>query len=80
VTETHHELAVIPRAPRNGDAQAPLSFAQERLFLLDRIMPGLPVYSVPRLLKVTDHLLMQTVDGDIEALSAEVEAVGEPRQ
>jgi acyl-coenzyme A synthetase/AMP-(fatty) acid ligase/acyl carrier protein len=29
---------------------------------------------------VTEHLLLQTVDGDIEALLAEVEAVGEPRQ
>jgi acyl carrier protein len=29
---------------------------------------------------ITEHLLLQTVDGDIESLLTEIEAVGEPRQ
>jgi amino acid adenylation domain-containing protein len=34
------------------DGPRPLSYPQERLFLLDRIMPGLPAYNVPTLVRV----------------------------
>jgi amino acid adenylation domain-containing protein len=40
----------IPRREQHGPR--PLSFPQERLFLLDRIMPGLPAYNVPKLVRV----------------------------
>jgi amino acid adenylation domain-containing protein len=40
----------IPR--RAHDGPQPLSFPQERLFLLDRIMPGLAAYNVPTLVRV----------------------------
>jgi amino acid adenylation domain-containing protein len=49
-----------PRAPiitpRPNDGPAPLSSPQERLFLLDRIMPGLPAYNVPTLVRVDTTL------------------------
>ena len=44
----------IPK--RSGNGFAPLSFPQERLFLLDRIMPGLPAYNVPTLVRVRARL------------------------
>jgi amino acid adenylation domain-containing protein len=44
----------IGRRDRSGPA--PLSFPQERLFLLDRIMPGVPAYNVPRLVRVATSL------------------------
>ncbi|HLJ02693.1 MAG TPA: amino acid adenylation domain-containing protein [Solirubrobacteraceae bacterium] len=40
----------IPRGP--GDGPRPLSFPQERLFLLDRLLPGLGAYNVPTLVRV----------------------------
>ena len=47
-TDTHS--TTIPR--RTGVGPRPLSFPQERLFLLDRILPGLPAYNVPTLVRV----------------------------
>jgi amino acid adenylation domain-containing protein len=44
----------IPRAA--GTGPRPLSSSQERLFLLDRIMPGLGVYNVPTLVRVGTSL------------------------
>src|SRR5947209_4461513 len=41
---------MIPRRLDNGPI--PLSSPQERLFLLDEMMPGLPVYNVPTLMRV----------------------------
>jgi amino acid adenylation domain-containing protein len=37
---------------QDHDGPRPLSYPQERLFLLDRIMPGLPAYNVPTLVRV----------------------------
>jgi amino acid adenylation domain-containing protein len=45
---------VIPR--RASDGPRRLSFPQERLFLLDRIMPGLGAYNVPTLVRVRTTL------------------------
>jgi amino acid adenylation domain-containing protein len=44
----------IRRHARNGPQ--PLSFPQERLFLLDRIMPGLAAYNVPTLVRAGARL------------------------
>jgi amino acid adenylation domain-containing protein len=44
----------IGRSSRPG--ARPLSFPQERLFLLDRLMPGLAAYSVPTLVRVRAQL------------------------
>ncbi len=52
---------MIPR--QACEAPQPLSFPQERLFLLDQIMPGLPAYNVPTLVRVgttLDERLLQT--------------------
>ncbi len=45
---------------RGGSGPRPLSFPQERIFLLDRIMPGLSVYNVPTLVRVHG-----TLDADL---------------
>src|SRR5579862_3790486 len=56
----------IPRRAHLGPT--PLSFPQERLFLLDRIMPGLGAYNVPTLVRIGAHL-------DDERLRAAFETV-----
>ena len=71
-----------------GSASAPLSFGQERLFLLDRIMPGVPAYNVPRVVRVRatldETLLQRALDAivarhDILRTTIHLED-GEPRQ
>ena len=42
--------------PRSQDGPARLSFPQERLFLLDRVMPGLGAYNVPTLVRIGANL------------------------
>jgi amino acid adenylation domain-containing protein len=57
VSPTNH---AIPR--RSQEGPRPLSFPQERLYLLDRIIPGLAAYNVPTLVRVgatLDEALLQ---------------------
>jgi len=57
---TTHD-ATIPRRAPEGRAIAPMSFAQELLWLLDRATPGLTAYNVPRAIEIRGRL-------DVEAL------------
>ena len=54
----------IPRLP--AGAEAPLSFAQERMWLLERMLPQVSAYNVPRLLRAGGRLdesaLQQAID------------------
>src|SRR5437899_12678716 len=50
MTAAGSHTQTIPRSVHDGPV--PLSFPQERLFLLDRLMPGLPAYNVPTLVKI----------------------------
>ena len=52
---SEHERATTIRR-RSGSGPTQLSFPQERLFLLDRIMPGLAAYNVPTLVRVGGRL------------------------
>jgi len=55
---------------RTDDGPAPLSFPQERLFLLDQIMPGSSAYNVPTLYRIAatldEHTLRRAFDHVVE--------------
>src|SRR5262245_16773617 len=76
----------IPRRPASGPA--PLSFAQERLWFLDQLVPGSTAYSLPLLLRLSGRLdtdaLRMSLDRIVErheALRTRLPLVdGEPAQ
>ncbi|MET0399317.1 MAG: non-ribosomal peptide synthase/polyketide synthase [Longimicrobiaceae bacterium] len=53
----------IVRAAREGSEGLPLSFAQQRLWMVDRLQPGSPVYNMPAALRMRGVL-------DVAALAA----------
>jgi amino acid adenylation domain-containing protein len=79
-------IATIPRVPRDGPLA--LSFAQARLWFLDRLDPDTPVYNIPVKLELTGRLdvaVMKGVLGEVvrrhEALRTTFrEVAGEPVQ
>src|SRR6266849_3904456 len=57
---------VIPR--RNADGPTPLSFAQQRIWFLDQLVPNSPAYAVPFALHLRgnlDHALLQRALAEI---------------
>ncbi len=77
-----------PLVPVPRDRPLPLSYAQERLWLLDRLLPGSPVYNVPAVLRLRGRLrgpILETALAEIvrrhEVLrTGFVEANGRPVQ
>ena len=55
---------------RASDGPRRLSFPQERLFLLDRIMPGLPAYNVPTVVRVRSTLDAELLQQALDAIVA----------
>ncbi|HYG62776.1 MAG TPA: amino acid adenylation domain-containing protein, partial [Thermoanaerobaculia bacterium] len=78
--------AGIPRVPREGPL--PLSFAQQRLWFLDRWVPESPAYNIPAAVLLTGNLEVRALTGALtvivqrhETLRTTFPAVdGEPRQ
>ena len=75
--------------PRRADArQAPMSFAQELLWLLDRATPGLTAYNLPIARRLRGPLDVTALQAALDSVAARHEALrthltdasGEPRQ
>src|SRR5688500_11889079 len=56
----------IPRRP--GGGPAPLSFAQQRLWLVDRLEPGSPAYNMPYALRLRGVLDGGALRASLDAL------------
>ncbi len=79
-------LPPIRRIPREGSL--PLSFAQERLWLVDRLAPGLAVYNLPYAVRLRGELDVPALERALNEITRRHEALrtsfalvaGEPRQ
>ena len=59
------------RIPRRPPAEAyPLSFSQQRLWLLDRLQPGSPAYNMPTALRLRGELDLLALERSLSALAA----------
>ncbi|WJQ84451.1 linear gramicidin non-ribosomal peptide synthetase LgrC [Brevibacillus brevis] len=54
--EAKSNVASIPLAPVSRDQHLPLSFAQQRLWFLDRLMPDSALYNIPSAMRMQGHL------------------------
>lgn len=54
--------------PVSRDGELPLSFAQQRLWFLDQLAPGNPVYNVPVALRLTGALRMDVLERSLTQL------------
>ncbi|AHG93599.1 amino acid adenylation domain protein (plasmid) [Gemmatirosa kalamazoonensis] len=60
----------IPRRATTAGDVAPMSFAQELLWLLDRAAPGLTAYNVPRAIRVRGALDAEALRGALDTVVA----------
>jgi amino acid adenylation domain-containing protein/FkbH-like protein len=67
-----HDLAseIPPVVPVPRDRNLPLSFAQQRLWFLDQLDPGNPLYNVPRAIRLTGNLNVQAMKRALNDLVA----------
>jgi amino acid adenylation domain-containing protein len=56
-------VPAIPRAPRDESGRIPLSFAQQRLWFLDQVQPGNPVYNIPASVSLRGRLDPLALEG-----------------
>jgi amino acid adenylation domain-containing protein len=64
----------IERAPRDGDVM-PLSFAQQRLWFIDQLEPGNPVYNTPRAVRLRGTLNIAALERALTELIRRHEAL-----
>jgi amino acid adenylation domain-containing protein len=69
---------MIPRRKDRGRGPAPLSFAQQRLWLLDHIAPGNVAYNVPRALRLTGPLVESALERALDAIVQRHEVLRTP--
>jgi amino acid adenylation domain-containing protein len=68
------EPARIPALPRDG-APCPLSFAQERLWFLDQLQPGSPVYNIAGVVQISGLLSAPALAAALAAVVQRHEAL-----
>jgi amino acid adenylation domain-containing protein len=56
----------LQRIPRDGDV--PLSFAQQRLWFIDQLEPGSPLYNVPKAFRISGRLNIQSLEQSLNEI------------
>ncbi|MCP4655899.1 MAG: amino acid adenylation domain-containing protein, partial [bacterium] len=81
-------VAAPPLVPVGRDQELPLSFAQQRLWFVDQIEPGIPAYNMPTALRLSGAVTVARLEGIFNALIRRHEVLrttfpatsGRPRQ
>src|SRR4051812_25098470 len=74
--QKREEVAQPHIRPQRGDASVfPLSFAQQRLWLLDRFEPGSPVYNIPAALRLAGPLATLALERSLNEILRRHEAL-----
>ena len=70
VAAAHGETPLAPITPCDRSQPLPLSFAQQRLWFLDQLEPGNPVYNVPWAMRLRGSLNIRALQAAIDDLVA----------
>jgi amino acid adenylation domain-containing protein len=68
-------LSAPPLAPVPRDGQLPLSFAQQRMWLVDQLEPGAPTYNISEALRLTGRLDVTALERSLAELVRRHEAL-----
>ena len=60
--------SIPPLIPRTTSGPIPLSFAQERLWFLDQLEPGTPLYNIPFALRMTGNLDLRALENALNRI------------
>jgi len=75
IQQTQLGLPSQPLAVASRPAELPLSFAQARLWFLDRLEPGNYAYNVPAAVQLTGHLNISALDNSFNEIVCRHEAL-----
>src|SRR5215213_1334731 len=68
-------LTTPPLVPASRDAQLPLSFSQQRMWLLDQLEPDTPTYNISHALRLSGTLEAEALKRSIEGIVSRHEAL-----
>ncbi len=66
--EKEENKPLMPLVPQNRDRLIPLSFAQQRLWFLDQIVPEKSIYNIPFLVRLKEPVNRHAVERSFEAM------------
>jgi amino acid adenylation domain-containing protein len=68
-------LQALPILPRTQNEHLPLSFAQQRLWFLDQLVPDAPIYNIPLAYRVTGQLNVAALEQSLSEIVRRHEAL-----
>ncbi|EJL20546.1 amino acid adenylation enzyme/thioester reductase family protein,thioester reductase-like protein [Brevibacillus sp. BC25] len=68
MNEDKSGLSSIPLVPVSRDRHLPLSFAQQRLWFFDRLMPNSSLYNIPTAVRLQGELNMEALEQSLQMI------------